>query len=58
MNMDVVMEALGIMGKGMLGICHRVAGLPVDQNHLPEKVLTHGMRGAGLGGSPFSVSKK
>ena len=37
---------------------HRVAGLPVDQSHLPEKVLTHGMRGAGLGGSPFSVSKK
>ena len=46
MNMDVVMEALGIMGKGMLGIylrgdCgHRVAGLPADQNHFPEKVLT------------------
>ncbi len=39
MNMDVVMEALGIMGKGMLGI-YRVAGLPADQNHFPEKVLT------------------
>ena len=39
MNMDVVMEALGIMGKGMLGISKSLPGKSPDKGKREGRAL-------------------